>query len=54
MTVCGPKLTLRAEVTRERPDFSIDFVRHTHLFGVPDLMARYCEGLCKGAVPQTA
>jgi TolB-like protein/Tfp pilus assembly protein PilF len=43
-----------AEVTRERPDFSIDFVRNTHLFGVPDLMARYCEGLRKAAVPETA
>ena len=43
-----------AEVTRERPDFSIEFVRNTHLFGVPDIMSRYCEGLHKAAVAETA
>jgi hypothetical protein len=43
-----------AEVTRERPDFSIAFVRNTHLFGLPDLMAHYCEGLRKAAVPEAA
>jgi TolB-like protein/Flp pilus assembly protein TadD len=43
-----------AEVTRERPDFSIEFVRNTHLFGVPELMAHYCEGLRKATVPEAA
>jgi TolB-like protein len=42
------------EVTRERPDFSVEFVCRTHLFGEQDLMARYCEGLRKAAVPETA
>jgi tetratricopeptide (TPR) repeat protein len=42
-----------AEVTRERPDFSIEFVRDTHLFGVPDVMGRYCEGLRKATVAET-
>jgi TolB-like protein/Tfp pilus assembly protein PilF len=40
-----------AEVTRQRPDFSIAFVRTTHLFGEPDIMAHYCEGLRRAAVP---
>jgi pentatricopeptide repeat protein len=40
-----------AEVTRERPDFSVAFVRDTHLFGAPETMARFCEGLHKAGVP---
>jgi adenylate cyclase len=40
------------EVTRQRPDFSITFVQTTHLFGEPNLMAHYCEGLRKAAVPE--
>jgi adenylate cyclase len=43
-----------AEVTRQRPDFSIAFVRSTHLFGEPNIMAHYCEGLRKAAVPDPA
>lgn len=39
------------EVTRHRPDFSIAFVRSTHLFGKPNIMAHYCEGLREAAVP---
>jgi len=42
------------EVTRERTDFSIAFVRNTHLFGERDIMARYCDGLRKAAVPEAA
>jgi TolB-like protein/Flp pilus assembly protein TadD len=42
------------EVTRQRPDFSIAFVRTTHLFGAPNIMAHYCEGLRKAAVPDAA
>jgi TolB-like protein/Tfp pilus assembly protein PilF len=43
-----------AEVTRERPDFSLAFVRNTHLFGEQDVMARFCEGLHKAGVPEAA
>jgi adenylate cyclase len=43
-----------AEVTRELPDFSIAFVRNTHLYGEPALMDRFCEGLRKAAVPECA
>src|SRR5262249_42207694 len=42
------------EVIRDRPDFSIAFVRDTHLFGVQDIMERYCEGLSKAKVPEAA
>jgi adenylate cyclase len=42
------------EVTRERPDFSIAFVRNTHLFGKQDIMDRFCDGLRKAAVPEAA
>ena len=42
------------ELTRQRPDFSIAFVRGTHLFGEQSLMAQYCEGLRKAAVPDQA
>jgi adenylate cyclase len=42
------------EVTRQRPDFSIAFVRGTHLFGEPKIMAHYCEGLRKAGVPERA
>jgi TolB-like protein/Tfp pilus assembly protein PilF len=42
------------EVVRFRPDFSISFVRNTHLFGDHDYMARYCEGLHKADVPDEA
>jgi adenylate cyclase len=42
------------EVTRQRPDFSIAFVRDTHLFGEQNIMAHYCEGLRKAAVPDSA
>jgi hypothetical protein len=41
-------------VTRQRPDFSIPFVRSTHLFGEPNIMTHYCEGLRKAAVPDPA
>jgi tetratricopeptide (TPR) repeat protein len=43
-----------AEVIRQRCDFSIAFVRSTHLFGADDIMAHYCEGLRKAGVPDTA
>jgi hypothetical protein len=39
---------------RLRPDFSISFVRHTHLFGDQNYMARYCEGLRKAGIPEGA
>ena len=42
------------EVTRQRPDFSIAFVRSTHLFGEQHIMAHYCEGLRKAAVSDAA
>ncbi len=42
------------EVIQQRPDFSIAFVRETHLFGTEDIMERYCEGLRKAEVPETA
>ncbi len=42
------------EVMRLRPDFSIAFVRHGHLFGEREIMAHYCEGLSKTKVPETA
>jgi len=41
-----------SEVVRFRPDFSISFVRDTHLFGDQDYMARYCEGLRKAGIPE--
>jgi adenylate cyclase len=43
-----------SEVARFRPDFSISFVRNTHLFGDQDYMARYCEGLRKADIPEDA
>jgi len=42
------------EVIHRRPDFCIAFVRNTHLFGEQDIMAHYCEGLRKAAVPEAA
>jgi TolB-like protein/Tfp pilus assembly protein PilF len=42
------------EVVRLRPDFSISFVRHTHLFGDQNYMARYCQGLRKAGIPEGA
>jgi len=42
------------EVARHRPDFSVAFVRETHLFGAPDLMSRFCESLVKAQVPESA
>jgi hypothetical protein len=42
------------EVTRVRPDFSLAFVRNTHLFGEQEIMARFCEGLRKAAVLERA
>jgi adenylate cyclase len=42
------------EVRRHRPDFSVAFVRDTHLFGVSGTMAHFCEGLVKGRVPEVA
>jgi tetratricopeptide (TPR) repeat protein len=42
-----------AELSRERPDFSIEFVQKTHLFGDRAAMAHYCDGLRKAAVPET-
>src|SRR5262249_17645222 len=41
------------EVTRERPDFSIAFVRNTHLYSTQDMMTRYCGGLGKAGVPES-
>ena len=38
------------EVMQRRPDFSMAFVRDTHLFGVEEIMAHYCEGLRKAEV----
>src|SRR6185503_15283467 len=35
------------EVSRERPDFSIAFVRRTHLDGEQEIMDRFCEGMRK-------
>jgi TolB-like protein/Flp pilus assembly protein TadD len=43
-----------AELTRHRPDFSIVFVRGTHLFGERNTMADYCEGMRKAGVPERA
>jgi adenylate cyclase len=43
-----------AEVIRQRPDFSIAFVRSTHLFGDPSIMTHFCEGLRKAAVPEVS
>jgi adenylate cyclase len=40
-----------AEVLRERPDFSLEFVRGTHLFGVREIMEHFCDGLRKARVP---
>jgi TolB-like protein/Flp pilus assembly protein TadD len=40
------------EVSRERPDFSIAFVRRTHLYGEQEIMDRFCEGMRKAAVPE--
>ncbi len=40
------------EVVRDRPDFSIAFVRNTHLYGEPELMERFCDGMRKAAVPE--
>jgi adenylate cyclase len=42
------------EVTRERPDFSVAFVRNTHLFGGQDIMDCFCAGLRKAGVPESA
>jgi TolB-like protein/Tfp pilus assembly protein PilF len=42
------------EVTRQRPDFSVAFVRHTHLFGEAKFMAQYCDGLRKAGVLEQA
>jgi tetratricopeptide (TPR) repeat protein len=36
-----------AEVTSLRPDFSIAFVRSTHLYSDPAYMSRYVDGLRK-------
>jgi TolB-like protein/Flp pilus assembly protein TadD len=40
------------ELTGERPDFSLAFVRETHLFGTHETMARFCEGLREAGVPE--
>jgi hypothetical protein len=34
------------EVTRVRPDFSLAFVRNTHLFGEQEIMARFFAKVC--------
>ncbi len=39
-----------AELLRQRPDFSVSFVRDTHLFSDPDDVAHYLDGLEKAAV----
>ena len=39
------------QVRTQRPDFSIDFVRQTHLFSDPGDMDHYLEGLRKANVP---
>jgi hypothetical protein len=41
-------------VIRERSDFSLAFVRNTHLFGEQEIMARFCDGLRKAAAPEAA
>ena len=41
-----------AELEREGRDLSIEFVRKTHLFGKPEMMDRYCEGLRKAGVAE--
>jgi hypothetical protein len=40
------------EVIRLRPDFSLAFVRHGHLFGEREIMAHFCDGLSKAKVPE--
>jgi tetratricopeptide (TPR) repeat protein len=42
------------ELTRERPAFSLAFVRNTHLFGVHNMMEFFCDGLRKAGVPEAA
>jgi len=40
------------ELLRQRPDFSLSFVRDTHLFSDPGDVAHYLDGLAKaGVVP---
>ena len=41
------------EITRARPDFSIDFVRTMHPFSADMGIERYYDGLRKAGVPQT-
>lgn len=43
-----------SQVLRQRPDFSIAFVRDTHLFGNHAEFDRYLEGLRKAGVPDTS
>ena len=38
------------EVTSKRPDFSVAFVRTSHLFGNPQKMDHFLEGLTKGGL----
>ena len=42
------------EVTHQRPDFSIQFIRSSHLLGKQNIMAHYCEGLRKAGVAEPA
>jgi tetratricopeptide (TPR) repeat protein len=41
------------EITRVRPDYSIDFVRTMHPFSADMGIERYYDGLRKAGVPQT-
>jgi adenylate cyclase len=41
-----------AEVSRIRPDFSIEFVRTTHLYSDPAYMSHYLEGLRRAGLPE--
>ena len=40
------------ELREQRSEFSIDFVRETHLFSDPGDMEHYLEGLRKTNVPE--
>ena len=40
------------EVLKKREDFSIEFVRSTHLIADADDMSHYLEGLRKAGVPE--
>ena len=41
-----------ADLLDQRPDFTLSFVRETHLFGDPDDFAHYVDGLRKAGLPE--